>query len=166
MKTPFSFSLRSTGLALVAVVGLVCAAQAVNIRQVFPVSKQQIFSGAPGGSLSGSTSYSAAQCFASSVNCSAVVVYGGTLKNFQVATVTSPGAGQTYVYTLEVFSTPGSPSDSALTCTISGASAKTCSDTTDVVSIAAGQLWSVKLVTSGSAATTGIWAASAELDTP
>ncbi len=67
-----------------------------------------------------------------------------TLTNFYVQSSVALGAGNTGVFTLSKNATPQS-----VTCTISGASATSCSDTTHSFSVSQGDLLTVKLVTTG-----------------
>ncbi len=68
-----------------------------------------------------------------------------TLQNLRVYLNGSPGAGQSYTVTVRV-----NGADTAIGCVISD-SATTGFDTTDTVTVAAGDRISIKVVTSGSA---------------
>lgn len=72
-----------------------------------------------------------------------------TVANLQVGISAAPGAGNSYVFTLR----DGGVSQT-LTCTISGASATSCSDTTHSVNIAKGDLIAWQIVSSGTIITT------------
>lgn len=72
-----------------------------------------------------------------------------TVANLQVGISAAPGAGNSYVFTLR----DGGASQT-LTCTISGASATSCSDTTHSVNIAKGDLVAWQIVSSGTIVTT------------
>ena len=72
----------------------------------------------------------------------------GTIDNL-VVTIPAPGAGKSYAFTLRVNGV-----DSSLTCTISDANT-TARDTTNSVSVTAGDLVTLKCVPSGTPAATG-----------
>lgn len=85
---------------------------------------------------------------------------GGTFKNLYVSLTAAPGASQSVQVTLEV-----AGSATSVTCTISGASATSCSDTTDTATISAGQTYNYQItVSSGNATET--MAAGIEFDNP
>jgi hypothetical protein len=76
----------------------------------------------------------------------------GTLSNFRVFTNnTAPGASQTYTCTV-VKVVAGTPGDTALVATISGASATNAADTVNTATFAANDLFYVKVVCSAGAA--------------
>lgn len=74
-----------------------------------------------------------------------VVPATGTLRNMYALADGTPSAGQTYVYTLRK-----NASDSSVTSTTTNAG-RTSSDTTNTLSVTAGDVISVKIVTSASA---------------
>lgn len=79
----------------------------------------------------------------------------GTFKNMYVNSSSSPGGADTYTFTFRSGAS-GALSDSTITCTITGA-AKACSDLTHSVAVTAGQMATVKMVSSATAASaTGI----------
>lgn len=71
------------------------------------------------------------------------VPIAGVLRNLFVLADLAAGAGQSYTYTARV-----NTADAAVTCQISGAAATTASDTTHSQSVAAGDVVTVKIVTS------------------
>lgn len=108
----------------------------------------------------GLTRYFGSGC-ASTVSsaCGALSGITGTFKKLYVQVGTVPGGSETQTLTLNV-----NGSDTSITCTISAA-AGSCNDTAHTAAITAGQLYSVKVVSSGGAATTQyMWGA--ELDSP
>jgi hypothetical protein len=102
---------------------------------------------------SGSTYYCATAGCATTAAIASLVPFTGTASNLNAAVVTAPGGGQTVVATLMI-GPYGTLVASAATCTISG-TATSCSDAIHQVNVPAGQAWAVRLVTSGSAASTG-----------
>lgn len=74
----------------------------------------------------------------------------GKIRNFHIYSQGSPGASQTYTATVRV-----NLADTAVTAQIA-AGFNTASDTTHEATVAAGQRWSVKLVTSATAAATNL----------
>lgn len=78
-----------------------------------------------------------------------------TLRNFYAVSPTAPGGSDTYTFMVRT-GTSGSLSDSGVTCTITGA-AKSCIDLTHSVVVTAGQVVTVRIIASATAAaTTGI----------
>ena len=111
----------------------------------------QIFNGNSGGAnAAGATSYFWTAINATESVVCAVMPAAGVIKNLYVFTSGAPGAGQTYTFTARL-----ALADTALTCTISGAGSNSGSDTTHQVTVAAGDRISIKVVSSGTAATTG-----------
>jgi len=76
-----------------------------------------------------------------------LITRAGTIKNLIVFTGVAPGAGESYVYTVRQ-----NQADSAITCTISGATDKTASDLVNTLTVAVGDIISIKLVVSNGAA--------------
>jgi hypothetical protein len=76
-----------------------------------------------------------------------------TVQNFYVQLASAPGGGDSIVFTWR-----DNGADTALTCTISGASATSCHDTTHSFNAAQGDLVDIKAVTTGSVATTAVMA--------
>jgi hypothetical protein len=74
----------------------------------------------------------------------------GTVKNLYVYSQGSPGVGQTYTATFR-----NNLADTTLTCQII-AGTNSANDTTHQVAVSAGQRWSLKVVSSASAAATNI----------
>jgi hypothetical protein len=72
-----------------------------------------------------------------------------TISHLSVGISVAPGAGNSYTFTFR-----DAGSDTALTCTISGASATSCVDNTHSVNIGAGDLIDWKLVSAGTIITT------------
>lgn len=72
-----------------------------------------------------------------------------TVTNLQVSVSAAPGAGNSYAITFR-----DAGSDTAVTCTISGASATSCSDLTHSVNVAQGDLIDWKIVSAGTIVTT------------
>jgi hypothetical protein len=68
----------------------------------------------------------------------------GTASTLYARVALAPGSGNSYVFTFR-----DNGSDTSLTCTISGASATSCSDTTDTASVTAGDLVDYSIVTAG-----------------
>jgi hypothetical protein len=88
-------------------------------------------------------------------SCYVPVSAPATIKNFYAVSPTAPGGADTYTFTLRS-GAAGSLSDSTITCTVTGA-AKTCNDTTHSVAVTAGQVATVKMMSSATAASsTGI----------
>jgi hypothetical protein len=79
--------------------------------------------------------------------------YTGVLRNLRPNSENVPGAGETFVYTLRV-----NGSDTAVTCTTSGAGSSGSTDSTHSVPVVANQVISVKLVTSAGANVCPHWA--------
>jgi hypothetical protein len=77
----------------------------------------------------------------------AIAPYAGTLSNLYMASSGAPGAAQTYTATLYK-----NGSATALGATISGASATSANDTTNAVSVAAGDSLQIRLSTTGGVA--------------
>lgn len=77
-------------------------------------------------------------------NMHGLVGSGGTISKLYVEIAGAPGASKSYDFTLMVDN-----SASALTCQISGAAATTCSDTSNSVSVSAGQTVSLRCVPTG-----------------
>ena len=94
-------------------------------------------------------------------NGQAVAPIGGTFKNLFIQ-LASPlgGAAQTMAFTLRVNGV-----DTGVTCTINSGGT-TASDTTHSATIAAGQTWSIKVVTSATTGTTPFIAGGIEFDNP
>ena len=80
-----------------------------------------------------------------------VLPTAGVFSNLYAYTQQAPGSGQTYTVTFR-----NVESSTSLTCTISGTSVNTCSDTTHTVSAAAGSTWDIQFVTSSGAAATNL----------
>ena len=73
------------------------------------------------------------------------MLFGGTVSNFRVRLSSNAGSsGTSYTFTVRQNGT-----NTAVTCTITGA-ANTCSDTTNTVAFAAGDLFSISAVPSSS----------------
>lgn len=129
-------------------------------------SLRQILTGATGGTIAaGTTSAFLYQSVGASsgAGVSGIFPLSGTIKNFYAGVTTAPGAGQTFTMTVLV-GTLGSPSASALTCTMSNTT--TCNDTTHSVTVTAGQAYSFQIVASGSATSTAGVTAAIEFDNP
>jgi hypothetical protein len=73
-----------------------------------------------------------------------ILPVGGTLSNFNVVLNGSPGASDSYAFTIRKNST----TDTSVTCTISG-TATTCSDNSNSASFSAGDRVSIKVSASG-----------------
>lgn len=71
----------------------------------------------------------------------------GTLRNLFVSADAAPGAAQTFAYTVRK-----NAADTSLTCTTSGAASTSSSDVVNSASVTAGDLVTVKLITSAGAA--------------
>jgi len=83
----------------------------------------------------------------------------GTISNFDARTSATPGAGNTWAFTLRK-----NGASTAITCSITGASTQ-CADSSNSVSFAAGDLLTIQIVpTSGPTASIGRW--TAKLSTP
>ena len=106
-----------------------------------------------GNIASGLTYYFAVDAAGVNQNYGNIAAKSGTLSTLYISTAASPGAGQTYVFTLYV-GTLRAMAATSVTCTVSGASATSCSDLVDTAAITAGQEWAVQLVTSSGAAGT------------
>jgi hypothetical protein len=90
-------------------------------------------------------------CNSSEAPCNIQQPQIGTISNFYVGTNVAPGAGQTYTVTMRK-----NASNQTVTCTISGAAATTCNDTTHSFSVAAADNVTVQIVSSGAAATVAV----------
>ena len=106
-----------------------------------------------GNIASGLTYYLAVDAAGVNQNYGNIAAKSGTLSTLYISTAASPGAGQTYVFTLYV-GTLRAMVATSVTCTVSGASATSCSDLVDTAAITAGQEWAMQLVTSSGAAGT------------
>lgn len=84
--------------------------------------------------------------------------FAGTLRNLRMQAGSAPGVGETFTYTLRK-----NTADTALTATTSGGSASASNDVTHSVSVTAGDILSLKVVTSSGAAVT-YHTAACELD--
>lgn len=71
------------------------------------------------------------------------------ISNLHVVLSAAPGVGNTLAFTLRDGATSGGQSDTALTCSISGASATTCDDTTHSVTPSAADFLDWKIVPTG-----------------
>lgn len=98
-------------------------------------------------------------CQSIEANCAVPVPFAGTAKRISVTSQSAAGAGNTYTITLRL-----NAADTALTCTISGASQTSC-QSTGTASIADDQMVDFKVVASASAAAMG-FSGSIEIDTP
>jgi hypothetical protein len=79
----------------------------------------------------------------------------GTVQNFRVLIEVAPGAGKTWTFTVR-----NNGTDTAVSCSITGASQTTCFDPTDTAIFTAGQLISVSITgTNGNAGSPGRWTA-------
>ena len=120
-------------------------------------SLRQILTGGSNTSIAlGTTDYCWINCGATLVSSAlsqAISPIGGTLKNLTVNVVTAPGVGQTVVATVYVGAF-GAPSATALTCSIGGTNTS-CVDLTHSAAVSAGNVYSVQIVTSAAAASTG-----------
>lgn len=129
-----------------------------------PSSKQTI-SWSSASIAGNSTQFSVPGGLGANQNTGALVSLAGTFRNLYIRAPIPPGAGQTFIATLFV-GTPGGESSTTVTCTISGASATTCNDTTHTAAITAGQAWAVQVVTSAASGATGTMMLAAEMDNP
>lgn len=85
---------------------------------------------------------------ASEVIAGALSPIAATFRNFYASVDTAPAGSDTVTFTLRV-----NAIDTSVTCVISAA-ATACNDTTHTAAVTAGQLWSVKAVSSATAAST------------
>lgn len=76
----------------------------------------------------------------------------GIFRNFEGVVGVAPGAGQTDIFTLRTNGT-----NSSVTCTVSGASATSCTDTAHTAAVALGQTCSVQVFFSSGAATARVF---------
>jgi hypothetical protein len=74
----------------------------------------------------------------------------GTASGFYASVAIAPGTGNSYAFTFR-----DNGSNTSITCTISGASATTCNDTTDTASVNAGDLVDYSIVTTGTSVAGG-----------
>jgi hypothetical protein len=77
------------------------------------------------------------------------IASAATASNMYVSVSTAPGTGNSLAFTWR-----DNGANTSLTCTISGSSETTCSDTTDTATIGAGDLVDISMVPSGTLATT------------
>jgi len=103
-----------------------------------------------GGNTTGNLPSNATQYFLQTQSATENLIYwtaprSGTFRNLYINVTNSPGAGQSYVFTLRV-----NGADTSVTCTISD-SATSCNDTTHTAAITAGQTYSIKSVSSATA---------------
>lgn len=102
------------------------------------------------GNITGNLPSNATQYFLQTQSATENLIYwtaprSGTFRNLYINVTNSPGAGQSYVFTLRV-----NGADTSVTCTISN-SATSCNDTTHTAAITAGQTYSIKSVSSATA---------------
>jgi hypothetical protein len=117
-----------------------------------PALKSTFLFTSSGGTVpAGATQYITAG-FVNAIEYVIQLPYVGTVRNMRAVASAPPGAAQTYTYTFRKGNV-----DQSLTCTSSGAAQNTSSDTTNSVSIAAGDSVSVKIVTSGGASVQAHW---------
>lgn len=118
-------------------------------------NRQTIGNATPASLAAGTTTYMGICCnFNGSALENVPVALSGSFKNLYVVVANAPGVGQTYTFTLYTGTGQGTAglAASTLTCQISGGSATTCNDTTHTVSISAGQVWILQVVSSAGAA--------------
>lgn len=90
-------------------------------------------------------------CNATEAFCYLPQPQAGTVSNIYVNVNNAPGAGQTYTVTMRKNAT-----NQTVTCTISGAAATSCNDTTHSFAVAAADNVSVQITSSGAAATLSV----------
>lgn len=113
------------------------------------ISPRSVMTFKSNGIASGATEYmDASNSNATIANVNMPVPFDCTIKNMFAKSAAAPGASQTYLYTLFKNGV-----GQTLTCTITDP-ATTASDTTNSVPVAAGDLISVRVIASGSAANT------------
>lgn len=96
-----------------------------------------------------------AELNANELNVQNIMPTAGTIKNFFVFVQSVPGAGASWTMTVR-----NNGADTAVTCTITGAAAQSCSDTTHTAVFAAGDLIAIRIASSGGPnATPGQWTA-------
>ena len=81
-----------------------------------------------------------------------IIAASGSMKSLYIQTSAAPGAAKSYAFTVRK-----NGADTALTCTISGASATTCNDTTHTISVAAGDLLVLAAVPTGTPTGVSVW---------
>lgn len=77
----------------------------------------------------------------------------GIINRLYVNVATLPAAGQTYTFTIAIWNWGSNPTFSTVgvpNCTITSAGNGSCSDTSDTISVAAGQRWAILAQQSGS----------------
>ncbi len=149
------------GVVALALTGLARAETAGGVSS----SRQNIGIANATATASNSTAFYTPGGQGTSTNLNAYSPIGGTFRNLYATLATAPGVGNTTTVTLQTGSAQGSLSDSALTCVIAD-SARTCSDVTHSVAVAAGTLWALKVTTSASASGTGTVGFGVEFDNP
>lgn len=87
-----------------------------------------------------------------------------SFRNLRFLTDVAPGSGKTYTITLMTGTVPGAAmTPTALTCTITGGSSTSCSDTSSAVAMPVGYIWSVKITTLAGSTTIGTSAYSVDM---
>lgn len=135
--TPTSTAVGTTGQVLTGVSASAPTWQ--SIRQALTVSGADGFAG-------GTTAFMVNKGSTTEAVVSTTIPVTGTFRNMYINVSTAPVGVQTVIATLRV-----NGSDTAVTCTITGA-ATSCSDTSNSAAVTAGQLWSIKVVYSATAA--------------
>jgi len=111
-----------------------------------------------GGSESvaaGQTKYLGARLDSVQSNAYFTVPQNGILDRLFVYCSGAPGTGETFTCTLQAAT--GAPTDTTVTCTISGNASNSASDTTNTKSVLAGDRWVIKVVGSAGAASQAQW---------
>lgn len=85
----------------------------------------------------------------------------GTFSNMYVSISGAPGTSASYTFTLYV-----NGSATSISCVISGSSAKTCSDTSDIATITAGEAITLEAVPAGTPNNEGLISAALKFQTP
>ena len=117
----------------------------------YAYARQAIAANANGGiTAAGTTVYCMYETSATESVVNIPLPNTGTISHLYVYSGGAPGSGQTYTCTMMV-----AGAASALACTISGAASNEASNTTDVVSVAAGQTVSMRVVASALANISG-----------
>lgn len=116
-----------------------------------------------GNVATNTTAFAAPGTVGANQNFAAYSPRAGIFKNMFIRAASAPGAGQTTTYTLYV-GTIAAMTSTSVTCTLSGAAATTCSDTTNTAPIAAGQAWAIQVATSSGGTATAQQIMGIELD--
>jgi hypothetical protein len=145
---------QTTGALFVLTNATAGAAVWTALNAVPPTTFEQSIGWVQGNLATNSTNY----CAPGGAGCGPNQNYGifatitGTLQHLYLRTAAAPGTGNSYIATVFLGS-PGAMTQTPISCPINDTN-QSCTDLTHTAAITAGQFWSVKVVTSTSAAAT------------